>query len=143
MESTRQIMNDLDALNRCLHEQAEGAVGGPLHILTDDGNVNDSHVLYCWSDVEGEKDIVVRTLCREMLKLLIFLTYPQRIVWWLRTGIEKQGVNANVLALSVRRGMVINDSTNAGIYGSVIMAADGAVLWEGLEQIRSRKAGQK
>lgn len=77
----RRTMDELDELNLCLHEQAVGAVGGPLHIITDDGNFRDSDVAYCWRSVEDEEDVVVRVLVREMISRFLLLTEPQRLVW--------------------------------------------------------------
>ena len=98
-------MDELDALNRCLHEQAEGAVGGPLHVVTDDGNLRDSDVCYCWGDSERESDVVVRVLCLRSPRL-VALTEPQRLVWWLRRRIQALGIDDMALAAAVRNGVV-------------------------------------
>jgi len=126
-----QIMNELDDLNRCLHEQKEGSVGGPIHIITDDGNINDEDVAYCWRDVEGEADVVVRTICQEILCRLVSITAPQRLVWWLRERIRKLGFDDGELAASVREG-VIDPQTN-GAYDARIKLGE-KFIWIGLEQ---------
>jgi hypothetical protein len=130
----KQVMDDLDALNRCLHEQGEGVVGGPLHVVVDDGNLSDSHVVSCLTAVECEHDVVVRLLCQEIFHLLCSLTEPQRLVWWLKNRIEDLGIDAAKLAMQVRDG-VVDPQTN-GAYDATITSGE-KVLWEGLEQLEA------
>jgi hypothetical protein len=136
--SVTQIMDELDALNLCLHEQKEGSVGGPIHIITDDGNIDDSNVASCWKDTEGESDVVVRTICHEILCRLILITEPQRLVWWLRERIRKLGFDDEKLAVSVREG-VIDPQTN-GAYDARIKLGE-EFIWIGLEQLEALHYG--
>jgi hypothetical protein len=133
----RQVLDDLDDLNRCLHEQPDGRVGGPLHIITDDGNIRDSDVAYCWRSLntgDPEKNAIVRVLCREILQLLLQLTESQRMVWCLRSRIQALGINDVVLAEQVRGG-VVDPQTN-GLYDARIMFGK-KIVWEGLEQLEA------
>ncbi len=136
----KTVMDDLDSLNRCLHEQPEGSVGGPLHIVVDDGNLRDSDLDYCQGDSEGESDVVVRVLCLEIIKHLRQLTHPQRLVWWLRERIQGVGFDAVALAAEVRDGVVETNSTN-GSYDARIWSGE-QVLWEGLEQLEALYLGR-
>lgn len=130
----KKTMDELDELHVCLHEQTEGAVGGPLHIITDDGNFRDSDIAYCWRSVEDERDVVVRVLAREMLQRLVQLTAPQRLVWWLRKRICTLGIDDVALAAQVRDGVVDRQSNSP--YDDRIMLGKQFV-WEGLEQLEA------
>jgi len=132
----RQAFADLDSLNRCLHEQAEGGIGGPLHVITDDGNLEDHHVLGCLQDLDGDTSstVVVRVLCREMLRILCLLTAPQRLMWYLARQLRQIGHNPADWAKSLRDGVVEHRET-CGNWNAVVTKC-GTVVFPGLRELK-------
>jgi hypothetical protein len=61
--------------------------GGPLHIVTDDGNLENDNIRYCWDEL-----FLIRPTCayaretrelgREILKLLARMNYADRIRYY-------------------------------------------------------------
>jgi len=77
-----KTFEELNKLNRVLHE--EESVSGPLHIITDDGNLRDSDIIYCYQNLDPDpRSTLVGTLCASILHLLSRITEPQRVIWWL------------------------------------------------------------
>jgi hypothetical protein len=131
LQKIKVTMDELDELWRCLHDQSEGAAGGPLHVVTDDGNLRDSDIVGCYKDTEEESDVVVKTICKEILHRLLLLTEPQRLVWWLRARITLLKIDPATLAEEVRDGRV--DPQTNGAYDARIWLGEKCV-WIGLEQ---------
>lgn len=125
------IMNELDVLSGCLHEQPDGVIGGPIHIITDDGNIRDFHIASCWRAANDESNVVVKVISREILQRLVLLTEPQRLVWWLRDRIRQLGIDDVALADAVQYGDV--DQQTNGAYDARIKLGEKFV-WIGLEQ---------
>jgi hypothetical protein len=130
----------LSRLDKILHEHE--SVGGVLHIITDDGNVEDHHVVGCYRDAWAETSqptTFVGVVCCDLLHLLLLLTEPQRVVWRLSASLGKEGIDPAVLAASVRDGGV-RYGENRGLYDARVVSADGeTVLWEGFLQYQARR----
>lgn len=59
----------------CLYELDDGncSTGGLLHIVTDDGNLEDEHIKWCLEECnkhpEAEESEIGKLICNELLKL--------------------------------------------------------------------------
>lgn len=82
-------MRQAAKLIAALHEMPAGGVGGPIHIVTDDTNVEDDHLSYCRGYIDewwGHKDYSeyeagkVVTICGWILDLLEPMDTKQRSV---------------------------------------------------------------
>lgn len=142
--SIRLAFRDLDELNHCLHEQPDGSVGGPLHIVTDDGNLQDCDVLSCARDLEGRSgsSVVVSVVAREMVRLLLLLTPPQRLMWYLGRQLEEIGESPVGWAVRLREGELgyydpVNDD-----YETVVRVV-GLLEFPGLTELRRRCQSSK
>lgn len=71
-------LRDAFPLVRWVYRQEWGTVGGPFHIVLDDGNVKDAHVLFCadeigpFADAKGlnmQERMHLHDLGRELLGL--------------------------------------------------------------------------
>ncbi len=47
----------------------ENSVGGPLHIVTDDGNYKDDHIWHCYNEARKQGDEDGVWLAAQMLKM--------------------------------------------------------------------------
>lgn len=56
-------------LVRAYYQKPGNGVGGNLHIVLDDGNVEDSHVLFCLECAEQEGDADGIQLCQMLLQM--------------------------------------------------------------------------
>lgn len=85
-EVPEATQTEITELCNWLYSQDWGRVGGPLHIITDDGNVEDNHLAYCLKAIDenpmypsihpstnGEKE-----KCRLLIELLQSLTVGGR-----------------------------------------------------------------
>lgn len=72
------IQEDIKKLNDAIYEI--NSVGGPLHIVLDDANLEDKDIIWCLENsIKEEEDIVLRVLCRELANILLGLTIKERI----------------------------------------------------------------
>lgn len=73
-------IEELSQLISKLYE-ADGA-GGALHIVVDDGNLDDYFIKYCidYCNSEEEKNDPNRELCLEIAHKMLKLTYEQRVL---------------------------------------------------------------
>jgi hypothetical protein len=131
---------ELDELNRCLHEQPDGAVGGPLHIITDDGNVKDDDILFCFRNLEDNTSysVVVRLVAREMLRLLSLLTAPQRFMWYWAREIEEIGQDPVAWACQVEDGE-LKDAIIAGDEWDTVVVSGEGVIFPGMKALRAKQ----
>lgn len=53
-------------------------VGGALHIVLDDYNIEDSHIESCLDDIENIKDEAEKNIYKECAELLLKLSYSSR-----------------------------------------------------------------
>lgn len=53
-------------------------VGGALHIVLDDYNIEDGHIKSCLNDIKYIKDKEERSIYRECAELLLKLSYSSR-----------------------------------------------------------------
>ena len=71
-----------------LHENPAGGTGGPLHIITDDNNVEDHHLAYCREHLDGwtgydctdKQELQVKALSLWILDLLDPMSLAERQV---------------------------------------------------------------
>jgi len=68
-----------------LYGQEWGRVGGPLHILTDDGNIDDDHLGFCFKEIDNHEYPTVspkteedKEKCRRILELMRPMTREGR-----------------------------------------------------------------
>lgn len=53
-------------------------VGGQLHIVLDDENIEDGHIKYCLQCIDKIEDQEERNVCKECAELLLKLSYSAR-----------------------------------------------------------------
>ena len=139
-----RALNELDVLVDELYEREP--LGGPLHIVTDDGNVKDSDLIYCYRRLyECDNLVFTKSICLAILHELMLLDEAQRTIWWLAQAIQEEGVDP-VLLITQVHGCHVKPRSN-GIYDVSLVRPDPAgedpvVVWEGLEQLRERKKTQ-
>lgn len=89
MDSAAMDSRSLQSLMEELYEFS--IVGGPLHIATDDGNLQDSHLDFCERDIEGHWSIRgsvagdaerMVPVCREIIRRLRAMPYAERRAKW-------------------------------------------------------------
>ena len=57
--------------------------GGLIHIVSDDGNLENSHLLYCWEIVRDEMpEGKAKELAKEILKILAGLGCAERMQYY-------------------------------------------------------------
>ncbi len=137
LEAIKLAFADLDALNQCLHEQEDAGLGGPLHIITDDGNIEDHHVLGCLRDLELDlsSDIVVRVIGLKMLRILCLLTAPQRLMWFLSRQLRAIGHNPEGWSVYLRDGVVEHQQGLEDDWKTVVTRV-GNVVFPGLRELK-------
>jgi len=131
MHSIPEIAKTFEELSKMVSAlHVEESVGGPLHIITDDGNLKDSHIVYCYRNLEPEpRNTLVGTLCASILHLLTQLTEPQRTLWWLHKGHHNCGPTFAPIAALCRDGIVKLGPN--GLYDCRIVNSTGSkTLWE-------------
>jgi hypothetical protein len=145
-EEAARALSELKALVEELY--VHEPCGGPLHIVTDDGNVRDCDLVFCYRWLyEQQEDVAVYTryLCMAILHDLMLMDEAQRTIWWLATDISLEDLDPKSLLVRVR-GCQVEHQRN-GIYDDVLVRYGRAgekpvVVWEGLEQLRERKKAQ-
>jgi len=111
--------------------------GGPLHIITDDGNIDGDHLVFCYRYLhEGDYTAYIMSICKSILHELMLLEKAQRVVWWLEGAITELGRDPTQLAFQARDCHV--EWRENGCYDALLVNNRG-VVWEGLEQVRERK----
>lgn len=51
------------------YEIKENVCGGNLHIMLDDGNLNDRDIIWCYDHCEGKKDYLGMLICSLMIQV--------------------------------------------------------------------------
>lgn len=76
-------VSEIEELSRLIGKlyETEGA-GGALHIVVDDGNLDDDCIKSCidYCNSEEEKDDPSKELCLEIAHKMLKLTYEQRVL---------------------------------------------------------------
>lgn len=135
MKTTAEVaaaLRSLSDLEDVLYEREP--CGGPLHIITDDGNVRDSDLVFCFRWLHEEPThTITAVVALEILKLLALMTEPQRLVWWTDQGKVAKGdlTNAGLAQamLEVRDGKVAVGDSNMDWDRSIWK--DGECIWKG------------
>jgi len=86
LEVSEEIQSEISELANWLYDQDWGRVGGPLHIITDDNNLEDSHLWMCMRSIDEDpkypsihpKTEVEKAKCRRLIQLLVPLNVSQR-----------------------------------------------------------------
>ena len=144
-EQTKLRLDNLRELVRELYGQEP--CGGPLHIITDDGNVRDGDIVFCYRYLHEEGDDVsfyIQSLSKAILHELALMSRAQRVIWWLRDAIEKEGVDpvelcARAYAAGVEEGSNGCYDSRLVLYDRINNENVTTVLWEGLEQTRAKR----
>ena len=66
-------------LARKIYSLPEGACGGPLHIVLDDGNTEETHIQWCLehlNDSEWSDEMI--SLCKKLGELMLEMTSTER-----------------------------------------------------------------
>ena len=98
------FLEDLDKLHETLY--IDHACGGPLHIVLDDGNLDDGSLLFCYRFLKmnpQRSDALTKIICNQILDYLMVMTEPQRLVWL------SHAQNLKDLIIKVENGKVITD----------------------------------
>lgn len=79
----RYWSEDIDKINlliEILYEDLEECCGGLLHIVLDDGNLEDHHILWCSNECDKREnwDRHDRLLCKRIANEMLGLTMEQR-----------------------------------------------------------------
>jgi len=115
--------------------------GGPLHIITDDGNIEDTHLVSCYRWLHGEKNTAfITSVCKAILHELMLLTEAQRLLWWLEGSIRELKLDPVRLAFEAgAEKAYIVDKSNGSYGARLVGGAKGSTWsWDGLEQTRER-----
>lgn len=83
IEACQDILAHLSDMQDKLY--TDEPCGGPLHIVTDDGNVRDSDLLLCYRNLCDDNykcSRVTKAICLEILHWLSDLNEAQRLIWW-------------------------------------------------------------
>jgi len=108
--------------------------GGPLHIITDDGNVRDSDLVFCfrWLHENPSASAVVEAVSFKILKLLSLMTEPQRVVWWTEAADPRRWTAVAQTIVAVRDGRVVESVDEPHFdWEREVVSPDGTVLWKG------------
>lgn len=73
---------------KCLYKLDGCACGGKLHIVLDDNNIEDTHILFCLNECikhpEEEESEIGKLICMELLKLSM---EERKVFSWYWTGL--------------------------------------------------------
>jgi hypothetical protein len=72
----------LDTYVALLYEEENCSVGGPLHIVLDDGNMKDSDLVFCFREAQGNEWSASRATAGIIIRELMMLSPAQRRLWW-------------------------------------------------------------
>lgn len=86
IEVEESAQAEISELVNWLYDQDWGRVGGPLHIITDDGNLEDQHLWLCMQEIDKSplypnihpKTEWEKAKCRHLIQLLVKLNISQR-----------------------------------------------------------------
>ena len=74
---------------KCLYKFEGCAAGGMLHIVLDDGNIENNHILFCLNECikhpEAEEAEIGKLICMELLKLSM---NERKAFYWYWNGFE-------------------------------------------------------
>lgn len=74
----QKIKNDIQNLIDAIYDQHP--CGGPLHIVLDDGNLDDDSINWCLNNtIENCDDIVLKIISKTCAELLLQLPEEERI----------------------------------------------------------------
>jgi hypothetical protein len=153
VKTKEEVQKSFDTVNSMVDNlYIEHSAGGPLHIVTDDGNVEDHHLVFCYRYLHEEEQVkdyeaFTLLLCKSILHELMLLTEAQRVVWWVAGSIRELGEDPIEIAARAYDGNV-EEGDNGGYDARVLsrtykLGEKPAVIWEGLEQLRARKQAEK
>ena len=121
-------LNDLIAL---LYELDGCSSGGPLHIITEDGNIGDTDIVFCYRELRerGTRkkfSAAIAVIGSEILSRLIMLTEPQRLIWW-HVGQANETLPKSIeRILAARDGKIVRGDD---CDGDMVVDVDGVELW--------------
>ena len=73
-----RLKNNIQNLIDAIYDQHPS--GGPLHIVLDDGNIDDDSINWCLNNsIENCDDIVLKVICKTCAELLLELPEWERI----------------------------------------------------------------
>ena len=80
-EGNKNLDKTLQDIQQLIHVIYEiSYVGGPLHVVLDDFNLEDRSIHFCQREtIPEEEDIVLKTLCEKCAELLLVLPYEVRV----------------------------------------------------------------
>ena len=74
----KRLKNNIQNLIDAIYDQHPS--GGPLHIVLDDGNIDDDSINWCLNNtIENCDDIVMKVLCTTCAELLLNIPQEERI----------------------------------------------------------------
>lgn len=93
MRSCRYWDEDIDRVNllvEILYEDLGECCGGLLHIVLDDGNLEDHHILWCREQCEKRENFSRhdRLLCKRIATEMLGLTMEQRRLVYYSDGFD-------------------------------------------------------
>ena len=77
----QELENKAIELARKIYRLPDGIVGGPLHIVLDDGNLEDAHISWCVNFINNEdcdSSDELKKLCLECAEILLQLPMKSR-----------------------------------------------------------------
>ena len=84
-EELEEIVFTLEDLQKTLYSAPGCSCGGPLHIILDDGNLEDTDLEFCRRELDKNTYRYLKSvlaLCGAILTLLKALSPAQRHLWW-------------------------------------------------------------
>lgn len=85
IDPSPEAQEEFTSLYKWLYTQPWGVVGGPLHIVTDDMNLENSHLGFCMTEIDrteyagsSPQTDADKVKCRRMLELLRSMNLSQR-----------------------------------------------------------------
>lgn len=138
LDNLKELVQELYIVHPC---------GGPLHIITDDGNVKDGDITWCYRNLHNKDDssVFVKSICKAILHELALMSEAQRVVWWLRSAIEEEGTDPIDLYVKAYDAHIVkgNDGKyyddKLVIYEIVNGQNTQRIIWEGLDTVRTRR----
>lgn len=137
---TQRAFGDLRELVQELY--IHEPVGGPLHIVTDDGNIEDHHLVFCYRWLHEKKySAYITSTCKAILHELMLLTEAQRLLWWLENSMKELGLDSIRLAFEAKEQNARIEWGENGCYDAKLVGGvkDSTWSWPGLKQIREEQ----
>jgi hypothetical protein len=93
MKTREEVQHSFDNLRELTDElYINNPTGGPLHITTDDGNIDDGSLVFCYRELfNSDHSVLTQSICKAILHELMMMTEPQRVIWWIEKSIEEDG----------------------------------------------------